>query len=43
MNFLTLLLFAGVILLLAYRIYGKFLEKEMKVDPNRVTPANEIN
>jgi carbon starvation protein len=43
MNFLTLLLIAGVILILAYRIYGKFLEKEMKVDPNRVTPANEIN
>ncbi|GAE33555.1 carbon starvation CstA family protein [Halalkalibacter akibai] len=43
MNFLTLLLICGVILLLAYRIYGKFLEKEMQVDPNRTTPANEIN
>lgn len=42
MNFLVLLAFSGVILLLAYRIYGRFLEKEMKVDPNRETPANTM-
>ncbi len=43
MNFLVLLMISGVILLLAYRIYGRFLEKEMKVDPAKPTPAQEIN
>ncbi|MCL7747102.1 carbon starvation protein A [Halalkalibacter alkaliphilus] len=43
MNFITLMMICGVILLLAYRIYGRFLEKELKVDPNRTTPAVEVN
>ncbi|ERN54496.1 carbon starvation protein A [Alkalihalophilus marmarensis] len=43
MNFLTLMMISGVIFLLAYRIYGRFLERELKVDPNRVTPAVEVN
>ncbi|GAE25437.1 carbon starvation protein A [Halalkalibacter wakoensis JCM 9140] len=43
MNFVTLMMICGVVLLLAYRFYGRFLEKEMKVDPNRVTPAVEVN
>ncbi|KHF41759.1 carbon starvation CstA family protein [Halalkalibacter okhensis] len=43
MNFITLMMICGVILLLAYRIYGRFLEKELKVDPSRTTPAVEVN
>ncbi|MCM3714854.1 carbon starvation protein A [Alkalihalobacillus oceani] len=43
MNFLVLLLISGVILLFAYRIYGRFLERELKVDPGRETPAMTVN
>ncbi|MEB1806360.1 MAG: carbon starvation protein A [Bacillaceae bacterium] len=42
MNLLTLLFISGLILLIAYFTYGRFLERQMKVDPNRKTPANEL-
>ncbi|WP_096201075.1 carbon starvation CstA family protein [Bacillus sp. FJAT-45350] len=42
MNLLTLLLISGIIFLVAYFTYGRFLEKQMKVDPNRKTPATEM-
>ncbi|NEU30811.1 carbon starvation protein A [bacterium LRH843] len=43
MNFVVLMMISGVVLLLAYRIYGRFLEREMKVDPGRATPAQVVN
>ncbi|WP_017728171.1 carbon starvation CstA family protein [Halalkalibacterium ligniniphilum] len=43
MNFLVLMLITGVILLIGYFTYGRFLEKELKVDPSRKTPAHEMN
>ncbi|HLR52688.1 MAG TPA: carbon starvation protein A [Candidatus Avamphibacillus sp.] len=42
MNLVTLLLITGVIFIIAYYTYGRFLEKKMDVDPNRKTPAIEM-
>ncbi len=42
MNLLTLLLVCGVILVIAYFTYGRFLERQLKVDSNRKTPAYEM-
>ena len=42
MNLLTLLLICGIILLIAYFTYGRFLEKQLKVDGDRKTPAHEM-
>lgn len=42
MNLLTLLLVCGVILVIAYFTYGRFLEKQLKVDGDRKTPAHEM-
>ncbi|MFT4901362.1 MAG: carbon starvation protein [Lentimonas sp.] len=38
-----LLLFSAALLLIAYRYYGAFLERRCGVDPDRATPACEIN
>lgn len=43
MSFLTILLIAGVIFLVAYFTYGRFLEKKLNIDPNRKTPAQTLN
>ena len=43
MNLLTLLLLTGIILLIAYFTYGRFLVKTMKVVPSTKTPANVYN
>jgi len=40
---LTLLAASALLLALAYRFYGVFLEKRCGIDPERVTPACEIN
>lgn len=42
MTLVTLLLVVGVIFIIAYFTYGKFLEKKLDVDPNRKTPAIEM-
>ena len=40
---IALLLSSAVLLALAYRFYGRFLESRCKVEPDRETPACEIN
>lgn len=42
MNLLTLLGIAGVIFIIAYFTYGKFLDRKLGIDPNRPTPANTM-
>ncbi|MFC0300618.1 carbon starvation protein A [Virgibacillus soli] len=42
MTLVTLLLVVGVVFIIAYFTYGKFLEKKLDVDPNRKTPAIEM-
>ncbi|MBA4538001.1 carbon starvation protein A [Bacillus aquiflavi] len=42
MNLLTLLMIAGVIFIIAYFTYGKYLDRKLGVDPNRPTPANTM-
>ncbi|MBM7649204.1 carbon starvation protein [Bacillus ectoiniformans] len=39
MSLLTLLAIAGIIFIIAYFTYGKFLDRKLGVDPNRPTPA----
>ena len=39
----TLLLLSALLLLLGYRFYGRFLERRCGVDPDRPTPACEVN
>lgn len=43
MNFLVLLLLCGVVFIIAYFTYGKFLERKLGVDPNRPTPAHTMH
>ncbi|PXA05313.1 carbon starvation protein A [Coraliomargarita sinensis] len=40
---ITLLALSAILLALAYRFYGVFLEKRCGIDPDRETPACEIN
>lgn len=40
---LLLLLLSIVLLALAYRVYGRFLEIRCRVEPNRTTPAYVVN
>jgi carbon starvation protein len=42
MNGLVLLLISAVVLLAAYIIYGRFLERKWGIDPNKKTPAYEF-
>lgn len=42
MNGLVILLISAVILFLAYVIYGRYLAKKWGIDPNRKTPAYEL-
>ncbi len=42
MNFVTLMLVSGAILILAYFTYGKYLEKRLKIDGSRATPAHTL-
>ncbi|MFN3649621.1 MAG: carbon starvation protein A [Armatimonadota bacterium] len=42
MNLLTIVLLSAVILGLAYRIYGSVLARLLKLDPQAVTPAEEL-
>lgn len=42
MTLVTLLIIVGVIFIIAYFTYGKFLDKKLGVDPNRKTPAVEM-
>jgi carbon starvation protein len=42
MNGLVLLLISAAALLLAYFIYGRFLERKWGIDPNKKTPAYEF-
>ncbi|MDQ0340428.1 carbon starvation protein [Caldalkalibacillus uzonensis] len=43
MNFLTLMFICGVIFIIAYFTYGKFLERKLGIDPNRPTPAHTMH
>jgi len=43
MNGALLVAISAIILFAAYRIYGKYLEKSWGVDPERETPAYEVN
>ncbi|ADE54780.1 carbon starvation CstA family protein [Coraliomargarita akajimensis] len=40
---LALLLLSSILLIVAYRFYGVFLEKRCRIEPERETPACEIN
>jgi len=40
---ITLLLASIILLAIAYRVYGRFLENRCKIEPDRETPACEIN
>ena len=40
---LPLLIFSALLLALAYRFYGRFLETRCGIDPERETPACEVN
>ncbi|GHV93301.1 carbon starvation protein A [Spirochaetia bacterium] len=42
MNGLVMLLIAAVVLLAAYLIYGRWLAKKWGIDPNKKTPAYEL-
>ncbi|SDB81943.1 carbon starvation CstA family protein [Shouchella lonarensis] len=42
MNFVTLMLLAAIILLIAYFSYGRFLERRLRIDPERPTPAHTM-
>ena len=42
MNGLTLLIIAGVVLVIAYLLYGRFLARVWGIDPERKTPAHEF-
>lgn len=42
MNFVTLMLISGVTLIIAYFTYGKYLERRLKIDGSRVTPAHTL-
>lgn len=42
MSLVTLLIIVGVIFIIAYFTYGKYLDKKLGVDPNRKTPAVEM-
>lgn len=42
MNGIVVLVFACVVLIAAYKIYGKKLEKSWGMNPNRKTPAEEL-
>lgn len=43
MNSLILLFTAGVLYILGYRLYGKFLSRTFGLDEKNQTPASEIN
>ncbi len=36
---LSLVLFSGIVLLVAYRVYGRLLVRLLRIDPDRITPA----
>jgi len=42
MNVLVYLVAALLCFILAYRLYGRFIEKSIGVTPNRPTPATEL-
>ena len=42
MNGLVILLISAVVLFLAYVLYGRFLAKKWGIDPDRKTPAHEL-
>jgi carbon starvation protein len=42
LNLLTLLILAGIILLTAYWTYGRLLQRLMRVEPDRETPAHAL-
>lgn len=42
MNFLLLLFICGIVLIIAYFTYGKYLDKKLGIDPNRETPAKTM-
>ncbi|MDR2860510.1 MAG: carbon starvation protein A [Elusimicrobiota bacterium] len=43
MNGLTMVIVSAVILIAAYLIYGRYLAKKWGIDPNKKTPAHELN
>jgi carbon starvation protein len=42
MNGLAMLIFSAVVLSLAYLIYGRYLAKKWGIEPNKKTPAHEL-
>ena len=40
---LFLLILSALLLIIAYRFYGRFLEKRCEIDPERATPACEVD
>ena len=40
---LFLIILSALLLLIAYRFYGRFLERHCKIDPKRATPSYELN
>jgi carbon starvation protein len=42
MNGLVMLIISAVVLLLAYLLYGRYLARKWGIDPNKKTPAHEL-
>ena len=40
---IALLVIGIVVFVIAYRIYGRFLDRQFNIDPNRITPAHTLN
>ena len=42
MNGLTILILSAIVLLAAYLVYGRYLARKWGIDPNKKTPAHEL-
>ncbi len=42
MNLILLLIVSGIILLLAYHTYGKYVARKLKIDDKNITPAHSL-
>ncbi len=40
---IALLVIGIVVFVIAYRLYGRFLDRQFNIDPNRTTPAHILN
>lgn len=40
---IAILVFGIVMFVIAYRLYGRFLDRQFNIDPDRITPAHTLN